>query len=232
MQFDPTNPLHAYFQNNGGRLVDKWFHYLDVYHRHFARYRGRQFTMVEVGVYHGGSLQMWRHYLGPMARIVGVDIEPRTAALATADTEIMIGDQADPAFLARLARQVGRIDVLIDDGGHTMQQQLQTFMALYPAVAHDGVYLVEDLHTSYWREYGGAYRGQFSFLELTKTLIDQLNAWHSRDAHSFVVDGYTQSTGSMHYYDSVLVIEKRRRDPPRMCKSGKPYFEGTEKGEV
>ena len=226
------NPLRAYFDRNPGRLISKWEHYFDIYHRHLERFRGRAITLVEIGVYHGGSLQMWRHYLGPMARIVGVDIEPRTAALATADTEIMIGDQADPAFLARLARQVGRIDVLIDDGGHTMQQQLQTFLALYPAVAHDGVFLVEDLHTSYWREYGGAYRGQFSFLELTKTLIDQLNAWHSRDAHSFVVDGYTQSTGSMHYYDSVLVIEKRRREPPRKCESGKPYFGGTEKGAV
>ena len=226
------NPLRAYFDRNPGRLISKWEHYFDIYHRHLERFRGRAITLVEIGVYHGGSLQMWRHYLGPMARIIGVDIEPRAATLATPELEIVIGDQAEPAFLARLARQVGRIDVLIDDGGHTMQQQLQTFMALYPAVAHDGVYLVEDLHTSYWREYGGAYRGQFSFLELTKTLIDQLNAWHSRDAHSFVVDGYTQSTGSMHYYDSVLVIEKRRREPPRKCESGKPYFGGTEKGAV
>ena len=226
------NPLRAYFDRNPGRLISKWEHYFDIYHRHLERFRGRAITLVEIGVYHGGSLQMWRHYLGPMARIIGVDIEPRAATLATPELEIVIGDQADPAFLARLARQVGRIDVLIDDGGHTMQQQLQTFMHLFPAIAQDGLYLVEDLHTSYWREFGGAYRNPFSFVEFSKQLVDQLNAWHSRDEHSFTPDGFTESADSMHYYDSVLVIEKRRRDPPRMCKSGKPYFEGTEKGEV
>ena len=175
------NPLRAYFDRNPGRLISKWEHYFDIYHRHLERFRGRAITLVEIGVYHGGSLQMWRHYLGPMARIIGVDIEPRAATLATPELEIVIGDQADPAFLARLARQVGRIDVLIDDGGHTMQQQLQTFMHLFPAIAQDGLYLVEDLHTSYWREFGGAYRNPFSFVEFSKQLVDQLNAWHSRD---------------------------------------------------
>ena len=81
-------------------------------------------------------------------------------------------------------------------------------------------------------EFGGAYRNPFSFLEFSKQLIDQLNAWHSRDEHSFTPDGFTESADSMHYYDSVLVIEKRRRQPPRMCKSGQPVFEGDEKGEV
>lgn len=227
---DPTpqparsgNPLLDFFNRHQGRLMSKWTHYFDVYHRHFARYRGAECTVVEIGIYHGGSLEMWREYFGPRARIIGVDIEERARALAAPGTEIMIGDQEDPRFLQQIAEKAGSIDVLIDDGGHHMQQQINTLLHLYPRIAANGVYLCEDLHTSYWEEYGGGYRRAQSFIEFSKHLIDKLNAYFSRQ-QGLTPDGFTASTNSMHYYDSMLVIEKRPHPMPEMVRAGVPFF--------
>lgn len=219
-----VNPLREYFENNPGRLLRKWEHYFDVYHRHFERFRGRAPTVVEIGVYHGGSLQMWKHYFGESARIVGVDINPRLGDLGEPGIRIAVGDQGDPAFMRRLAQEVGPIDVLIDDGGHTMPQQIGTVENLFGAVTPEGVILVEDTHTSYWREYGGGLRAHSTFMQFAKHLTDELNAWHSRDPQSFVPGPFTQATRSIHFYDSIVVIEKGPHPRPRELSSGAPSF--------
>jgi cephalosporin hydroxylase len=180
-----VNPLREYFEANTGRLIDKWLHYFDVYHRHFERFRGRPVTVLEFGVFHGGSLQMWKHYFGPQARIIGVDIDERCRALAEEQIEVRIGDQGDRAFLRSLAEDLGPVDLVVDDGAHMLRHQAATFEEIFPAVAADGVYLVEDLHTGYWAEYGGGYPGRTifgnrraprSFIEYSKDLVDRLNA--------------------------------------------------------
>jgi hypothetical protein len=226
---DDDNPLERYFRNNPGRRINKWMHYFDVYHRHFERFRDRPVTVLEFGVWHGGSLQMWRHYFGRQAAIHGVDIDPRCARLEEPGTRIFIGDQADRDFLQRVGAEVGPVDVLIDDGGHTMEQQIATFEVLYPMMREDGVYLVEDLHTSYWRKYGGGHRRPGTFIEYAKELVDKLNAWHSREP-GLVVDAFTRATRSIHFYDSIIVFERARVDPPTHEKSGKatlPPKDGT-----
>jgi len=218
-----VNPLEEYFANNdNGRLIHKWVHYFDIYHRHFAPYRGKKITIVEFGVFHGGSLEMWRNYFGPRARIIGVDIDERCRDLTGPGVEVVIGDQADPDFLRALVARVGPIDVVIEDGGHTMEQQLTTFRELWPAVRDGGVYLVEDLHTSYWSEFGGGYRRPGTFIEHAKTLIDSLNAWHSHDEASFTVDEHTRTVRGMHVYDSIIVFDKAAVEAPRDVMRGKP----------
>lgn len=210
-----ANPLATFFEkNDDGRLIHKWLHYFDIYHRHFAPYRNRKITVLEFGVFQGGSLRMWRDYFGAKARVIGVDIDPRCAVLAEKGIEVVIGDQADPVFLRELAQQIGPVDVLIEDGGHRMDQQLTTFREMWPVITDGGVYLVEDLHTSYWAEYDGGYRRPGTFIEHAKTLIDSLNAWHSRDEHSFRVDEHTRTVAGMHVYDSIIVFDKGSVVPP------------------
>lgn len=177
-----SNDLEAYFYGNTGRLLHKWLHYFKLYDRHFSKFRGRPITLIEIGVFHGGSLQMWKDYFGPEARIVGVDYDPRCLALADEHVQVIIGDQDDRTFLRALRQEIGTVDIVIDDGGHRMSQQIGTFDELWPAVAEGGVYLIEDLHTSYWPEYGGGYGDPTTFVEFAKTLIDKMNAWHTRDA--------------------------------------------------
>lgn len=219
-----SNPLREYFERNPGRAIDRWLHYFDIYHRHFQRFRGEPVTLLEIGVYQGGSLQMWREYFGPRARIIGVDINPRVQQLAEPGIEIAVGDQADRGFLRALRNRVGPIDILIDDGGHTMAQQLTTLEELFGAVSERGVYLVEDVHTSYWREFGGGFRHPMTFIERAKSLIDQLNGWHSRDPHSFVPTKFTATAQSLHFYDSVVVIEKGPHPKPEQKTTGSLVF--------
>ena len=124
------NDLEAYFFANTGNLIHKWRHYFEIYDRHFSRFRGKPINVLEIGVGQGGSLQMWKEYFGPSARIFGIDINPNCKAVEEDRIRIFIGDQEDQAFLAASADKIGRIDILIDDGGHTMQQQINTFEEL------------------------------------------------------------------------------------------------------
>jgi len=176
-----ANPLEAWFNVNRGPLVNKWLHYFDIYDRHFARFRERPVTMLEIGVYHGGSLAMWQSYFHPDSRFIGVDINPRARRFAGGNVEIDIGDQSDRNFLRALRGRLGSVDILLDDGGHSMNQQITTFEELYGLVAPDGVYMVEDVHTSYWPEFGGGLRSSASFIEFSKRLVDELHAWHVRE---------------------------------------------------
>ncbi len=220
----PANPIAEYFFNNPGRLIDKWHHYFEIYHRHFQRFRGRSPVVVEIGVFHGGSLQMWREYFGAGARIVGIDIDPRCRQFEDEATTVLIGDQSDRRFLAEVRERVPHIDILIDDGGHTMVQQIATFEELYPHVRPEGVYLCEDIHTSFWPEYVGGYRREGTFLEYGKALVDRLYGWYSPEPDRLAPDRFTLSTYALHFYDSVLVIEKRPVDAPKTSVTGTPSF--------
>ncbi len=219
-----ADPLTEYFHNNPGRLIDKWQHYFEIYHRHFERFRGKSPLVVEIGVFHGGSLQMWRNYFGPGARIVGIDTNPACRQFEDDATTILIGDQADRGFLAQVRERFPRVDILIDDGGHTMVQQITTFEELYPHVQPHGVYLCEDLHTSYMPDdYGGGLRREGTFVEFSKTLIDRLHAWvTTKPGHE--LDRIAYTTFALHFYESVLVVEKRPIDAPQRVQTGQASF--------
>lgn len=219
-----NSTLFDYFQHNPGRLIHKWHHYFEIYERHFAKFRHKPATIVEFGVFHGGSLQMWKHYFGTEATIIGVDINPACSGLEEGQITIEIGDQQDRVFLQALCDEYGPFDLVIDDGGHTMPQQINTFEVLYPAVREGGIYLVEDLLTSYRPNFNGGLHRPGTFIEYSKNLIDQLHAWHSHEPDKFRVDEVTRSTFGLHYYDSILVLEKRSIEPPRHSKTGKLSF--------
>ncbi len=216
------NDLETYFKNNTGKLIHKWQHYFEIYDRHFSRYRGKEVHIVEFGIFQGGSLQMWKDYFGPKAKIYGVDINPHCKQLEEKQVEVMIGDQEDRAFLKTIAAKVPRIDILIEDGGHTMKQQIHTFEELYPYVAEDGIYLCEDTHTSYWKGFGGGYKRKGTFIEYSKNWIDDIHAWHSEQPEKLKVSDFTRSAHSLHYYDSIVVIEKRKVEKPFDTQTGTP----------
>lgn len=218
-----ANPLEEYFRANEGRAIFKWRHYFDIYHRHFERFRGKPVTVVEFGVSQGGSLQMWKSYFGSAARIYGVDVEPRCKALEEDRIEIFIGDQADRSFLRDLRERIGAADIVIDDGGHRMGQQIATFEEMFPLLAPGGILLVEDVHTSYWRQFGGGYGKHGTFVEYAKRLIDQLNAWHS-ESRDLEVDYYTRQIKAMHVYGSVIVFDKADVAEPEQERTGRRSF--------
>lgn len=213
------NDLERYFRDNTGRQIHKWHHYFEIYDRHLARFRGTDVHVLEFGVAQGGSMQMWKAYFGPRCRIYGVDKNPACKAVEEERVEVFIGNQEDRQFLRSLVARVPRIDVLIDDGGHRMKQQIHTFEELYPNIEAQGVYICEDLHTSYWSSYSGGHRRRGTFIEYAKTLIDAMHAWHSR-SKALQVSDFTRSAHGLHFYDSVLVIEKRPIQTPVDSKTG------------
>lgn len=109
---------------------------------------------------------------------------------------------------------------MLDDGGHTMKQQINTFEVLFNHVKYGGLFLCEDLHTSYWWLYGGGLRKKATFIEYSKRLIDDMHAWYSKNSR-FKVNYYTQSIRAIHFYDSMVVFEKEKVDPPVSKQTGK-----------
>jgi hypothetical protein len=198
--------LWSSFLTNDGRLIHKWKHYFPIYERHFRDFVYKPVTFIEIGCGRGGSLQMWKKYFGPHARIVGIDILPECKNFAEDQIEIRIGAQQDVQFLEKVVAEFGAPDIVLDDGSHIMSHVITSFQFLYPRVAKNGVYMVEDLHTAYWEEYEGGLRKPTTFIELSKNLLDELNADHSRG--SLTPTEFTQTTLSMHFYDSVAVFEK------------------------
>jgi hypothetical protein len=213
--------LRKYFNENLNRnSIDKWDHYFEIYEFWFNKYKNRPIVLLEIGIFQGGSLNMWREYFGDQAKIYAIDINPLCKQFETDNTKIFIGSQSDREFLKHVKSQIPKVDILIDDGGHMMDQQKITFEELYGHVKIDGLYLCEDLHTSYWDAYDGGYKKAGSFIEYSKDFIDKLNAWHLNDT-KIKVDQFTRTTYSLHYYDSILLIEKKEINEPFSYRKGK-----------
>lgn len=136
---------------------------------------------------------------------------------------VRIGDQEDRVFLRELVAEFGSLNIVLDDGGYTAPRQSATFEEVFPAVRPDGLYMVEDLLTSYRPNYNGGLRKPGTFIEYAKGLIDQLHAWHSHE-RGFEPGPFMRSDHGLHFYDSILVIEKHPITPPRHDKRGQPSF--------
>lgn len=201
--------LHRYFLNNSEKLIFKWNHYFDIYERHLSRFRGRSPVIIEIGVMGGGSLAMWREYFGDGCRVVGIDIDPKCKAHQDRDIEVFVGSQDDPTLFESVFSKYPRIDVVVDDGSHRMKETIATFCLMYDRIQSNGVYMVEDTHTSYWDEYGGGLRRSGTFIEFVKEKLDEINALHTKGA--LPVSEFTRSTGCIACYDSMIVFEKRRQ---------------------
>ncbi len=217
------NKFEQFFHNNKENIINKWDHYFDIYERHFCKYKNRDIVLMEVGVSNGGSINMWLNYFGKNTKIYGVDIDLRCKEFEKKNVEIFIGSQSDLHFLEKIKNKIPKIDILIDDGGHFMNQQITTFNVLFNHIKDDGIYLCEDTHTSYWLSFGGGYKRDGTFIEYSKNFIDQLNAFHS-EQRQLIPNDFTRSVDSIHYYDSVLVIHKKKKHSPKNLISGEISF--------
>ncbi len=158
-------------------------HYFQIYAELFAHLRGTECTFIEAGVLNGGSLFMWRDWLGEKARIIGVDLNPEAKRWESDGFEIYIGDQGDPNFWQDVYAKVGRFDALLDDGGHQSFQQIVTLTEALKAAQGPCVIAIEDTITSFMSEFA-AHR-QHSFLAYAKASTDVLLA---KTAHFYPKD--------------------------------------------
>ena len=203
-----SGDLHRYFLNNGHKRLYKWVHYFDIYERHFSRFRDTAPVMLEIGVFGGGSLAMWKDYFGPGTKVIGIDINPDCKQHEDEDIEIFIGSQDDPEVIDAIFEKYPQIDLVLDDGSHIMRHMIASFELLYDRVNPNGVYMVEDTHTSYWEDkYDGGLRRPGTFMEFVKDKLDEINAVHTRG--ELPVSQFTKSTDCIAVYDSIVAFERR-----------------------
>jgi len=181
--------------------------YFHVYDELFEKYRGKEFTFVEVGVLNGGSLFMWRDYFGDRARIIGVDLNPLAQKWTKDGFEIYIGSQSDPEFWESFFKQVGPVDVLLDDGGHTFEQQIVTVHHALPHIRDGGVIAVEDVHTSYFRDFGAPSR--YSFISWAKSIADDIGSRFPE--LPLARRPYKDAISSVRFFESIVSFHVDRR---------------------
>lgn len=214
------NPLLDYFIQNSGRAIHKWVHYFDIYHRHLQRFRGKSVTMLEIGIQNGGSAHMWKNYLGADAHIIGIDIDPNCKTLEDEGFDVFIGDQSDPRLLQMVKQLYPKIDIIIDDGSHHVTHQSASFNSLFSHLSNEGVYICEDTHSSYFPAHGGGLHKENTFIEMTKRIVDDMHAWYHAPLHD-IGDAYmANNLDSISYYDSIVVLEKRKKNPPLILSRG------------
>lgn len=151
--------------------------YFETYDALLAPYRGKAITFVEIGIFDGGSLFMWRDYFGPNARIIGIELNPEAKKWEDHGFEIFTGSQSDETFWQKFFAEIGPVDILLDDGGHTYEQQIITTECALPHIKDGGLLVVEDTHTSYMRGFGPR---RYSFMAYVKRRLDKINRRYGR----------------------------------------------------
>lgn len=187
----------------GGRgMINKEDNFLEEYDKAFKHLKDQPIKLLEIGISVGGCLQMWAKYFSK-GEITGIDITPECNRDFGDRIETFIGDQTDTKFLETL----GDFDIIIDDGGHTMKQQITSFEYLFPKMKDGGIYIIEDLHTSYWGEFIDQ---DLTAIDYIKSLLDTINKRAISHSRSSMKDKAFPKFDiySMHLTDSLCIIEK------------------------
>jgi hypothetical protein len=145
------------------------FHnYCDEYEFFLNGYRDKAINLLEIGVHSGCSLRMWLDYFShPKTTVYGVDINNVNVGITDSRYKFLHGDQTD----TNVYSGVGDLDIIIDDGSHICEHQRLTFELLFKKLKSNGMYIVEDVSTSYWNHLGDS----FNFIEYSKKYIDTVN---------------------------------------------------------
>jgi len=195
-KFKPT--IDCFY--NSTQLTGKHTSYFPIYDKLFSPFVSTQVVFVEVGVMHGGSLHMWREFFGKSARIIGIDNNVSAKQFSN-DFEIFIGDQADPKFWENFYKSIGKIDILLDDGGHRNSHQIQTVVSALPQIRSGGLIVVEDTHTSFMYEFGNPSR--HSFMTFASTKAQNLTKRHKTINKP---DSLVSRIHSIEFYDSIVAF--------------------------
>jgi hypothetical protein len=203
----------------------KWWHYFEIYENLLGSHakQSRESTLtqplkiLEIGVWKGGSLQLWRSYFGEEAIIYGIDIDESAGNQGVTDAQIRIGSQSDATFLKSVVSEMGGLDIVIDDGSHLSNDVINTLNVLFPLLSVGGIYIIEDLHTSYWPKFGGGLRRKTSSIEILKSVIDTLNQpYFGKIAANQRLGLSRETLGSIQFFDSVAVIKKANSQQPAL----------------
>lgn len=190
--------LDYFREHTDGPGIWKWEHYFPIYERHFAKFGGRPVNVLEIGIYSGGSLPMWRHYFGDQCHVYGIDIEAACKAYESENVSVFIGDQGSRDFWKSL--KLPPIDIVIDDGAHMLEQMIVTLEETFPLMSAESVYICEDVH------------GQDnSFTDYVHGLVKSLNTMKQVEGDAALnaeTSGFQRAVNSIHSYPFCVVVER------------------------
>jgi hypothetical protein len=199
--------------------------YLRKYEKYIPYKREDKLKILEIGVLNGGSTRTWKEYFYN-SEIIGIDINPECKIHEEERIKIEIGSQIDDVFLREVSEKYGPFDMILDDGSHINSHVIFSFQKLFPFLKSQGIYIVEDVCTSYWNEYGGKLRMEGTMIEYFKNIIDEVNyfgEWqehhpniHARSEetldYQFKLKGYDYmgtKIESINFFNSFIIINKK-----------------------
>ena len=208
------------------------------YHRFYWRYlpaARRGVRIFEIGVgREGGSVSMWRK-LYPEATIVVLEHPTGIGErFTTSDPRVVVvrGDQADAATLRECAEH-GPFDLIVDDGSHFPEHQMLAFETLFAAVKPGGVFIIEDIETSYWpvghQLYGNYMTGETNVVESFKRIADRVN--HEFTGHDY--PAVAADVDSVTFAQNCVIVTKH--DTPHASEASyddRPYRFANTPGHV
>jgi hypothetical protein len=213
---------------HSGKLADKWSSYLPIYDRVLSKYKRAPISLLEIGVQNGGSLEIWSKYFESAQKIVGCDIDENCRKLSFSDKRIgvVVGSINSDSTLEEIKKISDEYDIIVDDGSHRSEDVITSFVKLFPLLKSDGIYIVEDMHTSYWPSYGGNLRGKNSSMEFFKSLVDVVNFehWEGNKSATRYVQNYApemndklsfENLAQIHqvsFFNSICIVEKKTSD--------------------
>jgi len=177
------NELRKLFLNHQGKISDKWSLYINDWDQVFSPFRDKKINLMEIGVQNGGSLEVWSKYFSKAENIIGCDINEKCDNLEFDDPRISMitGDINSNDVEEKISNLCKELDILIDDGSHKSSDIIQSFSRYFKKVSDNGIYIIEDLHTSYWKEYEGGLYEPYSAMAFLKRLSDIVNFEHWRN---------------------------------------------------
>lgn len=204
--------LYDLYSNHTGKVSDKWMSNILLYDELFSTKREKPITLLEIGIQNGGSLEIWAKYFSNAENIVGCDINQKCSELTYEDERVIIhvGDVTLSETRDRVAELCSEFDIIIDDGSHRSGDIIKTFASYFPLLSLGGLYIVEDLHCSYWQSYDGGVEDPASSLSFFRRLTDFVNkeSWGGDGASSDLLAFFVQRYGSQF---SETCLEQIRR---------------------
>jgi hypothetical protein len=201
--------------------TDKWglHFYTPVYHSFLRRKRREPVRLLEIGIggYNmhsvgGASLAMWADYF-PEGQIVGIDVAEKKLNL-TPRIKIRRGSQDDPEFLKSVCNELGPFDVIVDDGSHVPQHVVASFNILFPHLKDGGLYMIEDVQTTFWPQFGGSALGG-AVMRFAMAILEDLHHAEIAVAHpTRHIDDVAKSIRAFHAFHNLFVIEKGDNTEP------------------
>ena len=194
----------------------KWSNYFNVYEEVLKKYRYKKIKFVEVGIGGGGSLFMWKSFFKKKAELIGIDLNPEAKKLEKYGFKIAIGDQGDPNFWKKFYKKYGKIDVLLDDGGHKNIQQVTTLMESINFIKPSGTIIIEDTHTSFMKKKGFKNPSKYSLINFSNSIIENIHRQNpsiNKKPHYI-----SEKVESISFYDSIVCFNFFKKEKKTQSK--------------